>query len=178
MKLLHEKGTGGLTLRACARMAGVSHAAPQHHFESVASLLAEIAARGFETFVSALDEKSASAATPLDRLEAMCEAYVRFALSNGPVYGLMFRQGASELKSAHLKETATAAWQQLASAVAGALDTDDPSLIMAKSAFVWSQVHGLATLLLDNRFPPEVNREALISGAARGVIAALQADNC
>ncbi len=36
-----------LTLREVAKSAGVSHAAPYHHFASLADLLAAIAARGF-----------------------------------------------------------------------------------------------------------------------------------
>ena len=53
--ILEKDGVEALTLRACARKAGVSHAAPQHHFASINDLLAEIAATGFEDFVKALD---------------------------------------------------------------------------------------------------------------------------
>ena len=38
--LLEEKGLRGFTLRECARRAGVSHAAPAHHFASLNDLLA------------------------------------------------------------------------------------------------------------------------------------------
>jgi AcrR family transcriptional regulator len=38
----------GLTLRACAQLAGVSHGAPAHHFGNIAGLLTEFAIEGFE----------------------------------------------------------------------------------------------------------------------------------
>ena len=45
--VLRDRGLQGFTLRECARRAGVSHAAPKHHFGDVRGVLTEIAARGF-----------------------------------------------------------------------------------------------------------------------------------
>ena len=47
-EILDEEGVQSLTLRACTRRAGVSHAAPKHHFADVAELLSEVAARSFD----------------------------------------------------------------------------------------------------------------------------------
>ena len=55
-------GLEGLTLRAIARQAGVSHGAPLRHFPSLASLLAALAADGFDRLVDAvIDEALATA---------------------------------------------------------------------------------------------------------------------
>jgi AcrR family transcriptional regulator len=175
IKLLRDKGRGALTLRACARAAGVSHAAPQHHFASLDDLLAEIAARGFEEFVKALNIGSDAAETPALRLEAMGRAYVKFALDNAAIYDLMFRQAARELSSPHLREAAQAAWRQLETAVANLLSSAPPSELATNAAFVWSTVHGLATLLIDKRFPPHVDPSALAEATAARVVAALKA---
>ena len=43
--VLAEHGLRGFTLRECARRAGVSHAAPKHHFSDVRGFLTAIAAR-------------------------------------------------------------------------------------------------------------------------------------
>jgi AcrR family transcriptional regulator len=59
-QLLHEEGLQGLTLRACARRAGVSHAAPKHHFEDLSDLLSEVAARSFDRLAERLEAARAA----------------------------------------------------------------------------------------------------------------------
>src|SRR4051812_37653561 len=49
-QVLERDGLSGLTLRAVAREAGVSHAAPAHHFGDLTGLLSELAAIGFRQF--------------------------------------------------------------------------------------------------------------------------------
>src|SRR5262252_8981675 len=46
-RVLERDGLAGLTLRAVAREAGVSHAAPTHHFGDLTGLVSELAAIGF-----------------------------------------------------------------------------------------------------------------------------------
>lgn len=153
--LLEEQGLSGFTLRQCARRAGVSHAAPAHHFATADDLLAEIAARGFERFVTALGKAADHAAgSHLVKLEAMGRAYVAFALANPAVYGLMFRMGARSLRSLHLQSASLAAWQQLCDAVAAVLGQKRQDEVTAKASAVWALVHGTATLLLDCKLPP------------------------
>src|ERR1700757_265317 len=50
--ILERDGIGGLTLRAAAREAGVSHAAPKNHFGDLSGLLSELAAGRFERFAA------------------------------------------------------------------------------------------------------------------------------
>jgi AcrR family transcriptional regulator len=61
--ILKRDGIRGLTLRAAAREAGVSHAAPKNHFGDVMGLLSDLAAVGFARFRAAMEahiSKSAS----------------------------------------------------------------------------------------------------------------------
>jgi AcrR family transcriptional regulator len=152
--ILRERGVEGFTLRECARRAGVSHAAPAHHFTTAADLLAEVAARGFERFVTCLDQAAASTmGTPVEKLEAMGCAYVAFALANPAVYGLMFRQGIAPMASPHFKIAATAAWRQLCDGVEAVIGPERRSEVATKAATVWALVHGTATLILDHKLP-------------------------
>ncbi|NBO21074.1 MAG: TetR/AcrR family transcriptional regulator, partial [Rhodobacteraceae bacterium] len=48
---LSEQGAAGFSLRRVARRAGVSHAAPAHHFGDAAGLLAALAAQGFRRLI-------------------------------------------------------------------------------------------------------------------------------
>src|SRR5215470_15860891 len=59
-KVLERDGLPGLTLRAVAREAGVSHAAPTHHFGDLAGLLSELAAIGYRQFGAAMIAANAS----------------------------------------------------------------------------------------------------------------------
>src|SRR6187549_1461323 len=51
---LAEHGPQDLSLRALARRAGVSHAAPTHHFGDKAGLLTAIAVEGYELLAESL----------------------------------------------------------------------------------------------------------------------------
>src|SRR5258706_5554156 len=53
-RILERDGIAGLTLRAAAREAGGSHAAPENHFGDIRGLLSELAAVGFAPLGAAL----------------------------------------------------------------------------------------------------------------------------
>jgi AcrR family transcriptional regulator len=151
--ILEKDGAEALTLRACARKAGVSHAAPQHHFASVNDLLAEIAATGFEDFVKALDRGAAGSPSPVEKLKAMGYSYVAFARERPAVYQLMFGV-AAPLSSQRLRTARIAAWEQLANAVSAAAGPQDKE---AKAMQVWSAVHGFSMLVIGQQLPARVS---------------------
>src|SRR5258708_24161110 len=74
-RVLERDGLPGLTLRAVAREAGVSHAAPTHHFGDLSGLVSELAAIGFRQFHAAMAAASAPGAPPM----ASAKAYVAYA---------------------------------------------------------------------------------------------------
>lgn len=81
-----------LTLRAVARRAGVSHAAPYHHFADKAALIAALVADYFGQMATVMyTEAAASSGTAGDKLVALGRAYVRFALEHPAIFRLMFR---------------------------------------------------------------------------------------
>lgn len=173
-ELLIAVGIGKFTLRECARRAGVSHAAPKNHFASVEDLLCEIAARGYEQFVTAL-EAAADGARPQSpdaRLIAMGHAYAAFARANAPVYSLMFRHAQDFHKTEHLQQSSQAAWRQLhdgVTAVIGPERTDAP----ARAAHVWALVHGIASLIIDRRLPM-IEPETVIAQSLASLPAAIR----
>src|ERR1700734_1110336 len=54
--ILEEQSLGALTLRAVARRAGVSHAAPYRHFPNHEALLVELSIEGFDELRESLAE--------------------------------------------------------------------------------------------------------------------------
>src|SRR5262247_2363895 len=90
-RVLERDGLPGLTLRAVAREAGVSHAAPTHHFGDLAGLLSELAAIGFRRFNDAMIAADNTETHPLMKARARAKAYVAYAQAQPGMYGLMFR---------------------------------------------------------------------------------------
>jgi AcrR family transcriptional regulator len=156
---LVEMPVEDVSLREIARRAGVSHAAPKHHFSSMGDLLGEIAARGFVKFVAALDEASKQTAvqTPEGRLMAMGWAYLRFAESNPAIYALMFGKVDRMAITPNMAQSSIAAWMQLENAVAAFIGQ---ARAATGALHVWSSVHGLSMLKVERRLPPHLTLHA------------------
>ena len=93
-KMLERDGPTGVSLRAAARRAGVSPAAPYRHFRGKEELLAALAVAGFDELARITTEVAAPhAAEPLQKAYAICRAYVEFSVANPQLYRLMFSAG-------------------------------------------------------------------------------------
>lgn len=155
-RILERDGLSGLTLRAAAREAGVSHAAPTHHFRDLTGLLSELAAVGFVRFREALIANAAPDASAVARLQAMGRAYVSFARRHPGLFTLMFRSDRLDPSRPALQQAMNAAGSALVMAVSArrgeVITREAPSLSQVAAVVrTWSKVHGFAVLLLDGR---------------------------
>jgi AcrR family transcriptional regulator len=155
-RILEREGLPALTLRAAAREAGVSHAAPAHHFGDLTGLLSELAALGFRRFRAALVAAADRETGPGERLDAMGKAYVSFAKTHPGMFTLMFRSERLDRTRPALSDAVDAAASALAQAVGAqrgeTIVKGAPSLTQAAGIVrAWAVVHGLAVLLLDGR---------------------------
>ncbi|HVQ67409.1 MAG TPA: TetR/AcrR family transcriptional regulator [Bradyrhizobium sp.] len=165
-RVLERDGLVGLTLRAVAREAGVSHAAPTHHFGDLTGLLSELAAIGFRRFSEAMVAARNSETHPLMKGMANAKAYIAYGQARPGMFSLMFRNERIDMTRPSLHEAATAAFEGLASAIGAgrneklegealeALSLDQAAAI----ARAWSLVHGFTTLLLDGRLQDILHR--------------------
>ncbi|OAF11871.1 TetR/AcrR family transcriptional regulator [Bradyrhizobium neotropicale] len=162
-RVLERDGLAGLTLRAVAREAGVSHAAPTHHFGDLTGLVSELAAIGFRQFNEAMGSACKAAATSHERALARPKAYVGYAQAHPGMYGLMFRTERLDYSRPSLHEAAEASFAGLANAI-GAMRQEQISgdaLTLDQGAAIaraWSMVHGFTTLLLDGRLEDILGR--------------------
>lgn len=144
-QLLAERGLEGFSLRECARRAGVSPAAPAHHFGDARGLLTAIAARGFTEFGAALEAAQMGLTTRSIRLRAQGRAYVRFARANPAFFDLMWRSALLNQADPELRRAADSAFATLAAAVPeSGQGKQNPNAVAA-----WALVHGYARLMLD-----------------------------
>jgi len=162
-RVLERDGLSGLTLRAVAREAGVSHAAPTHHFGDLTGLLSELAAVGFRQFNATMAASSNAATTPLGRALARPKAYVAYAQAHPGMYSIMFRTERLDYSRPSLHEAAEASFAGLAGAVGAMrkeqISRDTMTLDQAAAiARAWSMVHGFTMLLLDGRLADILGR--------------------
>ncbi len=146
---LDEQGDATLTLRELARAAGVSHAAPYHHFASRDDLLAGVAERAFQRLADAMAAAAAAARTPLDALLDIGEAYVREALDHPAQFRLMFGPMLAR-KDAHpgLQAAAEGAFGVLLAAA----EAHAPGRGLELALTGWSLSHGASNLAIDGAF--------------------------
>ena len=124
---LEDKGIEGFTLRGCAKRAGVSHAAPAHHFKDANTLLSALAAEGFARFSKAMEDRQAAAAPePRDRMIAAGLAYLDFALASPSMLRLMFSSERPDHTLPELEKEAGRAFDLLVRSVK-ALRGDEPA---------------------------------------------------
>jgi AcrR family transcriptional regulator len=151
--VLAERGVHGFSLREAARRAGVSPAAPAHHFGDASGLLTAVAAGAFRDLGDALEGAGVPAGGE-SRIRAQGLAYVRFALANRARFDLMFRPALLRRDDPEYSAAAQRAFLLLQGAVvrrersggvpAGATD--------AGPIACWSIVHGFARLAIDGEF--------------------------
>ena len=152
--LLLEQGVERFTLRACARRAGVSHAAPAHHFGDVRGLLTALAARGFDRMTALMQRyREAARPEPAAQLRAVGQAYLEFALANRAQFQLMFRNDRLNRDDPELEKAGAAAFEQLRSSLVEYVRAHGRELpdLSAQLLLAWSVVHGFAMLLLEDQ---------------------------
>src|SRR6266446_2832984 len=89
MELLEESGESALSLRAVARRAGVSSAAPYRHYADREALVSAVAALGYRELAERLAAAHPSPSTP-EQLASVAIAYVQFALERPALFRIMF----------------------------------------------------------------------------------------
>ena len=146
MRLLKDQSAAELSLRAVARLAGVSPNAPYRHFASKEALLAAVAEEGFRRLADAM---AAAGGPPRKRLAQMGVAYVRFATENPRLYGLMFGPVLRDwARFEGLVAAADASFELLVDAVAKAMG-DERTSAPREAMLAWSAVHGYSMLAID-----------------------------
>jgi AcrR family transcriptional regulator len=154
-EILEEQGLEAVTLREIARRTGVSHNAPYRHFPDRGSLVAALAADGFDLLAQQLAE------APPARV---AEACVTFALGHPNRFRLMFGGHVPFDRYPELKEKSGLVLKALGDALAA---SGAPPL---SAAAAWALATGLAHLMLDGHFERDEaaagSREAFVEAVA------------
>jgi AcrR family transcriptional regulator len=184
-----EQGVAALSMRDLARRAGVSHAAPTHHFGDKAGLLTAFAASGFEQLARAL----ATSRLASNSFIELGVTYIRFATTKRALFEVMFRTDLYHADDPSLLAARAQAADALYAAVSDlpggllAQDASDgparpvrpgtaeaaPPEVRRAGLAAWSMAHGFATLWLTGAFP---DRDLDPAEMARTLFAELSRD--
>lgn len=178
---IEAEGVASLSLRALARVAGVSAAAPYRHFDSKRALLAALAQQGFEGLARRVVVTSDAQASPNERLLAISMTYVNFAIENPTSYHLMFGSVIDDFSEYEgLRNAADHSFSILldllrelvAHGGGGGLDLD------TLGGVTWSAVHGIASLHISDMRMELYKHQPLVSGEHGPIpsVEALRAD--
>jgi AcrR family transcriptional regulator len=157
-EVIAERGVDGFSLRETARRAGVSPAAPGHHFKDARGLLTAVATGAFRAFGDALEAADRDAGTDrVARIRAQGMAYVRFALANRAKFDLLWRKALIDGTDPDYQTAGDRAFAILDDAVRGVLAPIGQAWEedLAPSMAAWSIVHGFARLAMDGVFGDE-----------------------
>ncbi|HMJ73997.1 MAG TPA: TetR/AcrR family transcriptional regulator [Solirubrobacterales bacterium] len=169
VELLEEGGEAAMSLRAVARRAGVSPAAPYRHYEDREALASAVAAVGYRELAERLAAAHPSPSTP-EQLTSVAIAYVRFALDRPALFRIMFGEPCDRDNDERVAATAAVSLY-LREIVERAFPRAEPE---ALATAIWALVHGLAFLYLDGKIdastPPAVADR--VSAAIRALLTA------
>ena len=147
VELVAERGPVGFSLREVARRAGVSHAAPAHHFGDSRGLLTSVATEGFIDLCAAFEAALVGVDDPVDRLNAVGKAYVDVATNQVGHFAVMWSDKLIDTENPDLLAAGAKAYGYLEQTIAAIAEAHNPDLdIDAASTLAWSSVHGLAML--------------------------------
>ncbi len=145
---LERDGVEQLSLRAVARELGVTAPALYLYVQDRDDLLAAVATEHFERLVERFD--AVDEADPLQRIRALCHAYVDHARESPTLFALMFRYPPRPVPEVDAFPPAERAFAVAAAATADAVESGALRVPDATEAGVvmWCAVHGVAEVVL------------------------------
>lgn len=147
--ILAEGGLEALSMRALAARVGTTPTAIYHYFQNKEELVERVVVRGFREFEArlrrAIDEHSVGS---LDRLAAIGEAYLRFAIEHQQYFKITFGMAGCPRELDDVP--ARGGYDVLRQCVVDAMEAetirqDDPDMV---ALYLWSVVHGLVTIFM------------------------------
>ena len=166
-EIVLERGPEAVTLRECARRAGVSHSAAAPHFGDKRGLLTAFALQGEEKLAQAM--RDALAALPDDagpeaRLAATGRGYIAFARAHPAHFRLMFRTDLIDRADPAWCNAVGQSFALLSDAMAAVRPGMDARARRARLALAWAGVHGFCTLRAEGTgdlWTPEVAEDLI-----------------
>jgi AcrR family transcriptional regulator len=145
--VINEKGPAGFSLREVARRAGVSHAAPAHHFGDTRGLLTAIAVEAFQHLDAEMTAVTEQYPEPRERFIQMGIAYVRAGITHPAHCAVLFRNDLVDVDDPAYQMWGDRAYGHLRDKISAIRDAYRPDLdVETASRLSWAAMQGLITL--------------------------------
>ena len=160
-ELLDESGIAGVTIRAVAAKAGVSHGAPANHFRDRQALLTGLALCEFSDIWDLIRQRLQGGAK--DRIRTFLHVMTDYAFQHPARYELLWRSDLVDHSDPELESVLNAIYAALCSEIGANVDEEiiDVDTI---AVTLWSMMHGYISLHLSGMFQPAGDQ---ITGEAR-----------
>lgn len=148
--LVNTHGASALSIRKVAARAGVSHAAPAHHFATLTDLRTAVIARGHLKFALMMREQInlVDPDNPRAVILSALQGYMNFAFENPSMFHLMFGGFEKLDDDKELTEAADLSYQilrEICAPLAPGKAGEEGTEIL-----VWSIIHGYVGIMLND----------------------------
>jgi AcrR family transcriptional regulator len=152
--LLDQHGVTGVTIRAVAREAGVSHSAPVNHYKDRRALLTAIAQNQFEIILKDIEFSLLEAPNnQKDRIEVFANTMIEFGFRYPHRYQLLWRGDLIDHADPRLLAVMDSIYDQLCDEI----ERNMPQATVDRDTIavaLWSMWHGYIDMRLSDMFLP------------------------
>ena len=143
-------GLEAVTLRACAKLVGVSPSSAFRHYADKRALLTAFATKALVQLTESMSvAKDKAYAEDKDPFRAVGLAYIEFAIDKPAFFRAMWREETIYSNDETYRNAANALSRHLTAGFADTIKDLDPDSLSTQELLAWSSVHGLANLFVD-----------------------------
>ena len=163
-ELATKFGIEAVTLRACAKIVGVSPSSAFRHYSDKRALLTAFASRALHQLSDSLQvAKDAAQKDSKDEYLAVGLAYVEFAIDKPAFFRAMWREETIYIADEEYIQAADRLRAYMQAGFAGTLKDEDPLSLNIAEVLAWSSVHGLAVLFIEGALSGTNSRKQKLS---------------
>jgi AcrR family transcriptional regulator len=150
IRLVDRHGQDRFTLRAAAKLAGVSDGAPYHHFADKDALLSAVATEGFRMLRQEMERaRDTQPGAAKAKGTAIAVAYVLFAAKHPSHFRIMFRRPLRNDDGPELAEAADETLRLLRVGIQQGVKQNGLKRGDRTMNAIWALLHGLSCLVVD-----------------------------
>jgi AcrR family transcriptional regulator len=174
-QLLVREGYRDLSMRDVASAVGCSVSSIYLYFAGKDEIVHTLMDEGFERWHRRMREIAEGDATPEERLEAVCRAYVEFGVANPEFYEIMYMFHSDRMARypkelfRRARRNLDALGELIAAYAPEAVPTPDDVRIAATA--LWSTLHGMVSTIVSDRLDRKIDRQRYVDGTIRYALA-------